>query len=234
MATASFLFAIGLIILNLDSHIDQQFPVLILAAGASSRLGRPKALLPLASGDGTDTDCRNRTLLDAAIAQGRILSPEVRVVCGAWYPLIRFRCRRQPSSWLRAPDWQEGISASLSAGLRSLGPAVKGVFVLVADQPLLDLNALEAFGKAARCVPEQPIAADYGGRPGVPAYLPRWLWPLVLDLEGDRGAGRLLAEVRATRVDIPGIHDDVDTPADWHRIRTLLNRTGQTARQSRR
>ncbi|HAZ89733.1 MAG TPA: nucleotidyltransferase family protein, partial [Marinobacter adhaerens] len=207
---------------------------LILAAGASSRLGRPKALLPLASGDGTDTDCRNRTLLDAAIAQGRILSPEVRVVCGAWYPLIRFRCRRQPSSWLRAPDWQEGISASLSAGLRSLGPAVKGVFVLVADQPLLDLNALEAFGKAARCVPEQPIAADYGGRPGVPAYLPRWLWPLVLDLEGDRGAGRLLAEVRATRVDIPGIHDDVDTPADWHRIRTLLNRTGQTARQSRR
>ena len=234
MATASFLFAIGLIILNLDSHIDQQFPVLILAAGASSRLGRPKALLPLASGDGTDTDCRNRTLLDAAIAQGRILSPEVRVVCGAWYPLIRFRCRRQPSSWLRAPDWQEGISASLSAGLRSLGPAVKGVFVLVADQPLLDLNALEAFGKAARCVPEQPIAADYGGRPGVPAYLPRWLWPLVLDLEGGRGAGRLLAEVRATRVDIPGIHDDVDTPADWHRIRTLLNRTGQTARQSRR
>jgi len=234
LATASFLFAIGLIILNLDSHIDQQFPALILAAGASSRLGRPKALLPLASGDGTDTDCRNRTLLDAAIAQGRILSPEVRVVCGAWYPLIRFRCRRQPSSWLRAPDWQEGISASLSAGLRSLGPAVKGVFVLVADQPLLDLNALEAFGKAARCVPEQPIAADYGGRPGVPAYLPRWLWPLVLDLEGDRGAGRLLAEVRATRVDIPGIHDDVDTPADWQRIRALLNRTGQTARQSRR
>jgi molybdenum cofactor cytidylyltransferase len=234
LATASFLFAIGLIILNLDSHIDQQFPALILAAGASSRLGRPKALLPLASGDGTDTDCRNRTLLDAAIAQGRILSPEVRVVCGAWYPLIRFRCRRQPSSWLRAPDWQEGISASLSAGLRSLGPAVKGVFVLVADQPLLDLNALVAFGKAARCVPDQPIAADYGGRPGVPAYLPRWLWPLVLDLEGDRGAGRLLAEVRATRVDIPGVYDDVDTPADWQRIRALLNRTGQTARQSRR
>ncbi|WP_449285133.1 nucleotidyltransferase family protein [Marinobacter sp. PE14] len=234
MATASFLFAIGLIILNLDSHFDQQFPALVLAAGASSRLGRPKTLLPLASGDGADADSRNRTLLDAAISQARTLSPDVRVVCGAWYPLIRFRCRRQPSSWLRAPDWQEGMSASLSAGLRSLGPAVKGVFVLVADQPLLDLNALKAFGKAARCVPDQPIAADYGGRPGVPAYLPRWLWPLVLDLEGDKGAGRLLAEVRATRVDIPGIHDDVDTPADWQRIRALLNRTGQTARQSRR
>lgn len=231
----SISFWIGLIILNFDKRNDQQFPVLILAAGASSRLGRPKALLPLMPGNRAETDSRNHTLLDAAIGQGRVLSPDIRVVCGAWYPLIRFRCRRQPSSWLRVPDWHEGMSASLSAGLRSLGPAVKGVFVLVADQPLLDLNALAAFGKAARCVPEQPIAADYGGRPGVPAYLPRWLWPLVLDLEGDRGAGRLLAEVRATRVDIPGVHDDVDTPADWRRIRELLlSRTGPTARQSRR
>lgn len=219
-------FWVTLIILNFDKRNDQQFPVLILAAGASTRLGRPKALLPLIPG--------NRTLLDAAIEQGRVLSPDVRVVCGAGYPLIRFRCQRQPSSWLRTPDWHEGMSASLSAGIRSLGPTAKGVFVLVADQPLLDLNALGALGKAARCVPEQPIAADYGGRPGVPAYLPRWLWPLVLELDGDRGAGRLLAEVRATRVDIPGVHDDVDTPADWHRIRELLSRTGPTARQSRR
>lgn len=207
---------------------------MVLAAGASSRLGRPKALLPLVSGKGPGTDLDNRILLDAAITQGRLLSRDVRVVCGACYPLIRFRCRRQPSVWLRTPDWHQGISSSLSAGLRSLGPAVKGVFVLLADQPLLDLNALEAFGKAARCVPAQPIAADYGGRPGVPAYLPRWLWPLVLDLEGDRGAGRLLAEVRATRVEIPGVHDDVDTPADWRRIRALLSQTGPRARQSRR
>lgn len=106
--------------------------------------------------------------------------------------------------------------------------------MLLADQPLLDLNALRAFGDAARYVPEQPIAADYGGRPGVPAYLPRWMWPLVLDLEGDRGAGRLLAGVRATRVDIPGVYEDVDTPEDWHRIRRLLSQTGRTARQSRR
>ncbi|WP_372996830.1 NTP transferase domain-containing protein [Marinobacter sp.] len=234
MPAFHFFSAIGLIILNFDKRNDQQFPVLILAAGASRRFGRPKALLPLVSGNRNGPDGRNRVLLDAAIGQGRLLSPDVRVVCGAWYPLIRFRSRRQPSAWLRVPDWQEGMSASLSAGLRSLGPAVKGVFVLVADQPLLDLSALEAFGEAARCVPNQPIAADYGGRPGVPAYLPRWLWPLVLDLEGDRGAGRVLAEVRATRVDIPGVHDDVDTPADWSRIRELLSQTGPTARQSRR
>lgn len=209
----------------------------MLAAGASTRLGRPKALLPLPSAPGSEDHARESSagiLLDAAIAQGRVLSPDVRVVCGAWYPMVRFRCRRQPSSWLRAEDWQRGLSASLATGLRSLGPKVKGVFVLLADQPLLDATALRAFGEAARCVPDQPIAADYGGRPGVPAYLPRWLWPLVLDLEGDRGAGQLLAAVRATRVEIPGVHDDVDTREDWLRIKQRLSQTDRTARQSRR
>jgi len=225
------LIAIGRNVINFPKRInDQEFPALILAAGASSRIGRPKALLPLGVGGGEG----KQILLDAAIDQGRLLSRDVRVVCGAWYPLIRFRCHRQPSLWLKAPDWHEGMSASLAAGIRSLGPTAKGVFVLLADQPLLDLNALKAFGNAARYVPEQPIAADYGSRPGVPAYLPRWLWPLVLDLEGDRGAGRLLADVRATRVDIPGVRDDVDTLADWQRIRALLSQTGPTTMRFRR
>tara|TARA_R110001583_G_scaffold23123_4_gene85892 strand:- start:12088 stop:12468 length:381 start_codon:yes stop_codon:yes gene_type:complete len=124
------------------------------------------------------------------------------------------------------------MAASLAAGVRSLGPRVKGVFVLVADQPLLDTEALGAFGEAARCFPGQPAAADYGRHPGVPAYLPRGLWSEVLALEGDRGAGRLLAKAGATRLNIPGVHDDIDTPEDWERIRQAVSRKGLRARQS--
>jgi len=171
------------------------------------------------------------TLLDCAIGQGRLLSRDVRVVCGAWYPLVRFRCRAQPSRWVPVADWQLGMAASLAAGIRSLGPRAKGVFVLVADQPLLDTEALRAFGETARCFPAQAAAADYGHRPGVPAYLPRWLWPDVLALEGDQGAGRLLAAANTTRLDIPGVHDDIDTPEDWRRIREAIIRTGLQARQ---
>ncbi len=219
--------AIGVIIINLSfSSNDQDFPALILAAGASSRLGRPKPLLPLPD--------RRGTLLDNAIRQGRLLSRDVRVLCGAWYPLMRFRASAQPFRWLQVPNWHEGLSASLATGLESLGPRVKGVFVLVADQPLLDEASLSAFAKAARFVPHQPVAADYHGRPGVPAYLPRWLWPEVMALEGDQGAGQLLARARATRVDIPGVHEDVDTPGDWLLVRRRLSQTGRTARQSQR
>lgn len=183
-------------------------------------------LLPLADQQGI--------LLDRAIELGRVLSQDVRVVCGAWYPLIRFRCSSQPTAWLRSPDWRQGLSASLATGLASMGPKARGVFVLVADQPLLDVDSLRAFGEAARFVPNQPVAADYSGWPGVPAYLPRWLWPEVMELEGDRGAGQLLANVRATRVDIPGVHDDVDTPEDWQQVRSRLSQTDRTTRQSRR
>jgi molybdenum cofactor cytidylyltransferase len=150
-----------------------------------ARFGRPKALLTLSEQNG-----QSRTLLDCAIGQGRLLSRDVRVVCGAWYPLVRFRCRAQPSLWVPVADWQLGMAASLAAGIRSLGPRAKGVFVLVADQPLLDREALRAFG-----------------------------------------AGRLLAEANATRLDIPGVNDDIDTPEDWCRIREAIIRTGLQARQ---
>jgi len=202
------------IITNSSRGHDQVIPVLVLAAGASTRMGRPKALLPLGNG----------ILLDRAVEQARILSRDVRVVCGAGYPLIRFRCSRQPSAWVPAPDWHSGLSASLVAGLESLGPGVPGVFVLLADQPLLDLKALAALGGAARSVPHQTVAADYDGRPGVPAYLPRWLWPRVMALSGDRGAGAVLAQAGATRVEIPGVLEDVDTPEDWLRVRSRLLR----------
>lgn len=202
------------------SNIDGEFPVLVLAAGASSRFGSPKAVQTLAGPAGTRV-----TLLDLAIGQGRLLSEDVRVVCGAWYPLIRFRCSVQPARWVYAKNWQEGMAASLAAGIRDLGAGAKGVFVLLADQPLLKPEALRALGAAARRCPDEPAAADYGKRPGVPAYLPRALWPAVLALQGDRGAGGILAEANARRLEIPGVHDDIDTPADWRRIRELISQT---------
>ncbi|MBE03287.1 MAG: nucleotide-diphospho-sugar transferase [Euryarchaeota archaeon] len=192
-----------------------EFPVLLLAAGASRRMGRAKALLPLPGGG---------TLLERALAQARQLSPEVRVVAGARYPLIRFRCRRQPARWLFCERWPEGLSASLQAGLDSLGPNARGVFVLVLNQPLLEFRALAAMARLARAEPRQPLAADYGGRPGVPAYLPRELWPAIRGLTGDRGAGQLLAEAGATRLPLAGVRDDVDTPADWSRVCARLSR----------
>lgn len=201
-------------------------PALVLAAGASARLGRPKALLGLPGREGT--------LMASAVAQARLLTPEVRVVVGARYPRVRFRSGAQPSRWIVCRQWEEGMSASLKAGLRSFGPRPIGVYVLVVDQPLLDPAALQAFAERVRRNPGLPWAADYGGKPGVPAFIPRSLWDRVFGLEGDRGAGRLLSEWRAGLCDMPGVHDDVDTDQDWRRIRQQFSQIAPIARQFRR
>lgn len=187
------------------------FPVLLMAAGASRRMGRPKALLSWGRG----------SLLDHAIGQAEVLGGEVTVLTGAYYPLLRYRTRRQPTRWRYVSGWRGGMSESLKAGLSGLAPSVPGVFVMVMDQPLLSVSGLTALRDAALGHPGRAFASDYRGRAGVPAYLPRRLWPLVAQLEGDRGAGALLNDVGAERVAIPGVFEDADTPADWLRLKGL-------------
>ncbi len=191
------------------------FPVLVLAAGGSRRMGRAKALLPLGGG----------TLLDHAIGQARHLGGPVTVVAGGWYPLIRYRCRTQPSAWLFNPGWREGMSASLKVGVASLGAGARGVFVMLLDQPLIRPDQLMALADAARRNPSQSFAADMQGKPGAPAYIPRHVWPQVMRLEGDRGAAAILARNSATRIIMDGASSDVDTPRDWRRV------SGQLAEQ---
>jgi molybdenum cofactor cytidylyltransferase len=195
---------------NSDNH--NAFAVLVMAAGASRRMGRAKALLPLSSG----------TLLDHAIGQARLLGGPVTVVAGGWYPLVRYRCRSQPSAWVVVRDWSEGMSTSLKAGLASLGPEVKGVFVVLLDQPLIPPDAMCALAEVARMNPSQPAAADLKGKPGAPAYVPRRLWPEIKALEGDRGAAAVLARYGATRLTMPGACSDVDTPEEWRCINRRL------------
>ncbi|MDF0749124.1 nucleotidyltransferase family protein [Marinobacter sp. 71-i] len=190
----------------------EAFPVLVLAAGASRRMGRAKALLPLDGG----------ILMDHAIGQARLIGAPVTVVTGAWYPLVRFRCRTQPSAWVSAPDWRDGMSASLKAGVASLGAHAKGVFIILLDQPMIKQEALAQLREAAQSNPSQPVAADMNGKPGAPAYIPRRLWPQVMTLEGDRGAAAILARNNATRIAVAGAGSDVDTPGDWRRIRSQL------------
>jgi molybdenum cofactor cytidylyltransferase len=192
---------------NLKSD-HEAFPVLLLAAGASRRLGRPKALLPMGEG----------SMLDRAIEQARQLGTRITVVAGGGYPLIRYRCRRTVSVWHYAPQWAEGMAASLRSGIASLGPRAKGVFVVLLDQPLIENMDLSQLAALAREMPEAPVASDIYGKPAAPAYIPRHLWPEVMLLEGDRGAASVLARYSAFTLPINGVFSDVDTPEDWQRI----------------
>jgi molybdenum cofactor cytidylyltransferase len=190
----------------------------VLSAGSSTRLGRPKQLLPL----------RGRPLLqhvlDAAAAADL---HEVVVVLGHRAAQISEALVRPPRGRVVVnPAHDRGQSTSLRAGLAALGPEVGAALVLLGDQPEVRVEAIRAVRAAWEAGQGPVVRAAYGGRPGHPLVLDRSLWPAIAELEGDLGAREA---VRAhpdwvAAVEVGGEPPpDVDTEKDYER---LLRRAG--------
>ena len=184
-------------------------PAVILAAGASSRLGRPKQLVLL----------QGETLLQrtvkAALDAG---CGPVRVVLGAAWEESKKNIQDLPVELLFNGGWQEGMASSIRLGLEALPPDAEAVLLLVCDQPALDAKRLRGLLDAHRLAPEALVACAYGGTRGIPALFPRRLFPGLLALQGDRGAKGLLQGPDVHLVPFPGGEADVDTPEDLARL----------------
>ena len=191
---------------------------LLLAAGAGRRMGRPKALL---------RDAGGVPFLDRAV--GRLLDggcAGVTVVLGA--AADEARAVLDEAGWtgddavevVVADDWEEGMGASLRAGLRALagGPATAALVSLV-DLPDVDVPVLRRV-LGAGSGPGALVRATYDGRPGHPVLLGREHWPgVVATAEGDHGARAYLAAQSATGCECADLASgrDVDRPEDLGR-----------------
>lgn len=185
-------------------------PILILAAGASLRMGgRDKLMLPV----------RGQTLLADRAGMALRCSKVVIVALPArdqaadrWATLDGLPVRR-----LSVPDRSSGLSASLRAGIAALPETARGVMVLLADMPELTAADLQMVRDGWDGETATRGATD-DGRPGHPVIFPRRLFGALADLRGDRGAGALLASGQepVRLVPLPGTHAlcDLDTPAD--------------------
>lgn len=194
----------------------------LLAAGGSKRLGRPKQLV------------RRRArplLLHAVEAARRALgeSDALVVVLGSNALKLRgvLQARAARSSRRIGPVvqvvhnavWSDGLSSSLRTGLDELPRSASAALVLLVDQPDVDATALRRLIVAWRTRPGVPAAAHYAGRAGVPAILPRRLWSTIRALDGDAGARALLRDAtEITLVPMPEAELDVDTEQDLARL----------------
>ena len=163
----------------------------ILAAGRSRRMGRPKQLLPW----------HGRPLLQYVIEQA--LSSqlnEVVVVLGAASDLVRDVITLGEGPELRFvtnPHWAEGQSTSLQAGIHALGKKADAAAILLGDQPGVGSNlidrVIDAFANS-EATAFRPVyeSADGVISPGHPVILYRSHWPLLDSLSGDQGARHLL------------------------------------------
>lgn len=178
---------------------------LILAAGASTRLGHPKQLVRLG----------NETLLDRSVRIAREAGcVPVVVMLGASEDQIRDQCELQDALVISHPDWAEGMGTTLSRGVRAFDN-VQGILVMTCDMPAVTADHLRTLAAS-----EEIAVSSYGGHKGVPAYFPRDRFSKLLELRGDIGARELLQS--ANGVELPGGELDVDTSDDLDKARRIF------------
>jgi nicotine blue oxidoreductase len=177
---------------------------LILAAGTGRRMGTPKALIRDA--EGTPWVVRTSRVLTEAGC-----SP-VLVVIGAAAAEDRAALSDEPVQLVEAPDWPEGMSASLRAGLTALDSEVEAGVVVPVDMPGLTAAAVLRVGELAG--PNALVRATYGGAPGHPVVIGRAHWDgVIASARGDEGARGYLREHGVVLVECSDVGDgtDVDT-----------------------
>lgn len=181
-------------------------PAVVLAAGESRRLGRPKQLI----------EFEGETLLNRTLRLAREAGADpVIAVLGAHIDQIQPTVPPQIHI-IQNPLWQTGMASSIRAGIASLDPDSLGVLILTCDQPRLTASHLRALLTAFSSETPVIVASHYNGQRGTPAAWPRSLFSALLALQGDKGARAILAQPPCALVEInfPGGDVDIDLPDD--------------------
>lgn len=189
-----------------------RFAAVVLAAGPSRRLGRPKQLLAV------DGRALSERAVLAALDGG---AWPVVVVLGAHAAEVRRALARHPVLMVENAAWAEGMAASVRIGLETLNQfsrRVEGALFAVCDQPAFDAATVRALAAAWPRETGGVAAARYGGHLGVPVLFGRGHFPALAALTGEAGARQVLRDLppdQVRAVDLPALAQDIDTPADW-------------------
>jgi CTP:molybdopterin cytidylyltransferase MocA len=158
---------------------------LVLAAGGSSRLGRPKQLEKWGS----------ETLLGHVLDQVRRFPvDEIWVVLGAGLDAVRAGVDLTDFGIIENPEWEEGLAASLRVGLDALTRISKAdaAFIVLGDQPDIPDEVPAKLVEAWQHSRQLAVVPKYRYTMGNPVLVSRDLWPRLMSLSGDEGARRLL------------------------------------------
>jgi 4-nitrophenyl phosphatase len=196
----------------------KQVAAIILAAGASTRFGQSKQLL--------DWDGVPLVAHVADVALGAGLAPVI-VVLGSQAEAARAALGTRPIQTVMNWRWKEGLSTSVQAGLAALPPETAAAIFLHCDQPLITPDLLRALVARLEETGAPAVRPTHAGQPGTPALFARHLFPELAAVSGDEGGRSLIArhtaELATVEVTDPDMLADIDTPADYERLRSISN-----------
>ena len=188
-----------------------QIAILIMAAGASRRMGDSiKQLLPWKG-----TNLINHTINIARSSDGDSLN----VILGAFAEEIK---NTLPSGIKvhTCNNWEEGLGTSIAYGARQIissENAFDKILILLADQPFIDTAYINELIKVAKNSDKLIIATRYGDKAGVPAVFDKKLFSEICKLKGATGAKKLIIKYKDQAILLanPAAQKDIDTEEDF-------------------
>lgn len=205
------------IIANAERNTGMIIPGVVLAAGRSTRMGRPKALLPAGPAGETFVGRIVRTLRAGGV------DDVVVVAAGVAEEIGRVLAREEPPPRVVInPDPGRGQFSSLQVGLRTVSrPGVGGVLVTLVDVPLVSAGTVERLLAVHRRTGAPIVRPERQGRHGHPVIFDRSLFREIGAAPADSSAKAIIAAHRRESVSVPVAEDgpfrDIDTPAEYAR-----------------
>ncbi len=189
----------------------------ILAAGQSRRMGRPKQLVRVAG----------KTLLEHTIANvGATGVHEIALVLGAGADEIRNQLMLKGVKVVVNPEFQQGMGTSIGAGLRALSPTATAALIVLADQPFVQPATLDQLIACYAKEKPQIVIPVFKGFRGNPVLLDRSVFPEVMGLTGDVGCRAIFGEhtqgIHKLAVDDVGVLLDADTTEDVEELENYM------------
>jgi molybdenum cofactor cytidylyltransferase len=185
---------------------------IVLAAGKSERMGRPKALLAL----------RGRTFIETILdAISRSPVEHTVVVVGHHPDEIEPHVATFARTVLN-PDYEKGMITSIQAGIRALPAGMDGALLFLVDHPVVDSESIQSL--LAHASPDRIVVPMFEGRRGHPVFFGMAVLEEVLALPASEGANIVVrrdpGRIVQVSVNSPGVLMDVDTPEDYRNLQS--------------
>jgi len=196
-----------------------KIPILLLAAGASSRMGQPKQLLPWGE----------HTLIEHQIQTLLATSNPVNLVIGSNSDLILPIIQKFPVTIFINTDWESGMGSSISIGIRQINqlfPEAEGVLITLLDQPLLTASYFQKMLGAFLPGSQQILVSrSASGWTGVPVLFDQCYFKELSGLKNDEGAKKVLKrhEKHITFLEGGELLEDMDTPETYQQLLKKIN-----------
>lgn len=193
--------------------MSTELAAVVLAAGLSRRMGRPKLLLTI------EGRAVVRMAVDNVLAAG---IERIVVVSGTEHEAIAEALAGLPVQFAINPTPEAGQGSSIAVGIAALPESVRAALVVLGDQPFVSPEVIPSLVAAFARTGQPIVAPRYSDGRGNPVLFARAMFPELMQLGGDRGA-RAVIERDPSRVAVvdfdTSMPADIDTPEDYERLR---------------